>query len=150
MTTLPPLPLVLAFAAGLAVAGYGFLQYYNSVLADPYDGMTAGTVLSADLDAEASAQQGDYTPEVRYEYTVEGVTYENDRVRANADPLDRRGGTVLLGEYREDASVTVHYDPDDPGQAVLVPPEGGQSWLVLVAGGLFVAVAAGAIGVFGF
>ena len=149
MLTLPPLPLLAVFAAGLAVAGYGLLQYSNRALRDPYDATTTGTVVESDLDPETSAQRGDYTPAVSYEYTVDGVSYQHDRVRANADPLSRRGGTVLLGEYHDDAEVTVHYDSDDPERAVLVPPEGGQSWLVLVVAGLLVALAAAGIAVVG-
>jgi hypothetical protein len=144
-----PLPLLAVVAAGLAVAGYGLVRYYDRALRDPYDATTTGTVVESTLDPEASEQRGDYTPEVRYEYSVDGVTYQHDRVRANADPLSRRGGTVLLGEYHEDAEVTVHDDPDDPERAVLVPPEGGQSWLVLVVAGLLVAVAAAGVAVTG-
>jgi len=145
MTTLPPPGLLLAFAGGLLVAGYGLVRYYTTARRNPYDATTAGTVLESDLDADASAQCGDYTPDVRYEYVVDGVTYEHDRVRGNANALDRRGGTVLLGEYHDDADVTVHYDPDDPERAVLVPPEGGGSWLVLVVAGLLVALGAAGI-----
>jgi hypothetical protein len=149
MVALPPVGLLVAVAAGLVMAGYGFQRYYATAIADPYDATTTGTVLDSDLDPDASAQRGDYTPDVAYEYAVDGVTYEHDRVRANTNPLDRRGGTVLLGEYHEDAEVQVHYDPDDPQRAVLVPPEGGGSWLVLVAGGLLVTLAAAGIGVLG-
>ena len=113
------------------------------------DATTTGTVLESDIDPEASAQRSDYTPTVRYAYPVDGVDYENDNVRAGSDPLSRQGGTVLLGEYHEDATVTVHYDPVDPDRSVLVPPAGGQAWLLFVAAGLLVAVIAGGLAVLG-
>lgn len=145
MTTLPPLGLLLAVAGGLGIAGYGLVRYSGTARDNPYDATTTGTVVESGLDADASARRSDYTPDVRYEYVVDGVTYEHDRVRANTNPLDRRGGTVLLGEYHDGAEVTVHYDPEDPERAVLVPPEGEQSWLLLVAAGLLVAFGAAVI-----
>ncbi|NLV09246.1 DUF3592 domain-containing protein [Halomicrobium mukohataei] len=143
------LPLLAVFTTGLAVAGFGLARYFRRARRDPYDATTTGTVVESDLDAETSARRGDYTPAVSYEYVVDGVTYRHDRVRANTDPLSRRGATVLLGEFHEDAEVTVHYDADDPERAVLVPPEGGQSWLVLVVAGFLVAIAAAALAVAG-
>ncbi|ACV46849.1 MULTISPECIES: DUF3592 domain-containing protein [Halomicrobium] len=144
-----PVPLLLLFTAGVAVAGYGLVRYSRRALRDPYDATAIGTVVESDLDAETSARRGDYTPAVSYEYVVDGVTYRHDRVRANTDPLSRRGGTVLLGEFHEDAEVTVHYDAADPERAVLVPPEGGGSWLVLAVAGSLVAIVAAALGVAG-
>lgn len=145
----PPLSLVVAAVAGLGLAGYGFHRFYARELVDPYDATTTGTVLESDIDPEASAQRSDYTPTVRYAYPVDGVDYENDNVRAGSDLLSRQGGTVLLGEYHEDATVTVHYDPADSDRSVLVPPAGGQAWLLFVAAGLLVAVIAGGLAVLG-
>lgn len=135
---LPIVPFVF-FATGLAAAGFGARQYYRQELADPYDGVTRGEVRSSELNPRAARDRTDYTPSVRYEYEVDGVTYENDVVRSAEGPLSRRGARVLLGAYEEGSAVSVHYDPDAPDRSVLVPPESGRVWLLLVVAGLVAA-----------
>lgn len=64
---------------------------------------------------------------IRYEYTVAGTIYRSDRYDLITPPRKRnhyqRSDARL---YPMDATVSVYYDPDQPGSAVLeknVPPE---------------------------
>ena len=119
---------------------------------------TTGRVLSStvDLDTRTERRNGrtqtkkTYTPLVTYEYTVEGVRYEGDNIRAD----DHGGGSDraydIVGRYPDGAQTTVYYDPDSPEEAVLV--QGSESTQVYVfsgLGGLFGTIGVGVLGFIG-
>lgn len=141
----PYVPLGL-FVLGLGAAAFGAHRYRRRERADPYDGVTRGTVLAADLETRSTGPDRSYAPDIRYEYEVDGRTYENDVVRASDGRFSRRSARVLLGTYEEGAPVSVHYDPEAPDRSVLVPGESGRAWLVFVAAGLLTAAGALVLG----
>ncbi len=153
---------VLAIGIALTVLGV-FLGYIGI---DTYrDGKeteswtaTTGRVLSStvDLDTRTERRNGrtqtkkTYTPLVSYEYTVDGVRYEGDNIRAD----DHGGGSdrayEIAGRYPDGAETTVYYDPDSPEDAVLV--RGAESTQVYVfsgLGGLFGTIGLGVLGFMG-
>jgi hypothetical protein len=106
----------------------------------------AGEVISATVEALPGAADGadGYGVVVRYRYTVDGRTYESDRLRrAGAERLTTRAAAdeVLASYLAGGRAVTVRYDPADPATAVLriTPP------IYLF---LFVAVYWGILGLF--
>ena len=61
---------------------------------------------------------------LEYEYTVDGITYSNDRFRFGADRC-RTGSAEEaprdnFGRFPPGADITVYYDPADPTESVLV------------------------------
>lgn len=61
------------------------------------------------------------SPYVEYEYEVDGTTYENNTVWLGSNATTVEGATEMVEENQPGSTVTVHYDPDDPGSAVLSP-----------------------------
>lgn len=82
----------------------------------------------------------EWTPRVRYEYEVEGVRHESERV----DFMTRAGGRSAaeqeLRGLEAGAPVTVHYDPADPSRAVLRPGNGPWDWIPPLMGLLGLSV----------
>lgn len=72
--------------------------------------------------AEPESAKHDWVSEVRYAYTVDGVSYTGDRLQA----FGRRHMTkeeVLkeLAPFPVGARVKVYHDPTKPGSSVLIP-----------------------------
>ncbi len=61
-----------------------------------------------------------YTPVVRYRYEVGGDVYRSERVFAMSSSTSRGKADALIAQYPVGRTVTVYYDPTDPGQAFLV------------------------------
>lgn len=75
-----------------------------------------------------------YLPEVKYTYTVGGREYTGDHVRLfELQVSNQEAARSVAARYPLGASVTVHYNPADPSQAVLEPGPGGSVWMILAA-----------------
>lgn len=80
-----------------------------------------------------------YTPQVRYEYTVEGQAYQSDRIALELTTYRTAGeAATVTDRYPAGAPVTVRYDPSRPERSVVEPGRDGSDtfW------GLFVGVGA--------
>lgn len=96
---------------------------------------TSGVVLGRyAMDADGTADVGSYAAVVRYEYTVDGVSYRSSTVsRRYAFPFWSMRRVVEIHEpYPEGASVEVFHDPVRPGRAVLEPGDGAQNYVAAV------------------
>jgi len=69
---------------------------------------------------------------ITYRYTANGTTYLGHRTSYFKDFFD--GAITQVSRYPQGTWVTVHYDPGDPGTAVLDPGAGPASGLALLAG----------------
>ena len=83
---------------------------------------TAGTVIKSRAEV-SSGEHSTVTPRVIYQYSVGGVTYEGNQIRAG-DSLMPRGGTstqayATIDRYPEGAPVTVYYNPANPSESAL-------------------------------
>ncbi len=116
---------------------------------------TTARILSSEVreDVETSRDSGGmrrtkttYRPALRYEYAIDGRTYQGYRIKA-----DDYGGSAsraynAVNRYPVGAEVTVYYDPADPGQAVL--EQGADGTAVYLFGGvgvLFSVIGLGAL-----
>jgi len=92
-----------------------------------------------------------YTPVVIFSYTVEGETYvakEHNFAGADAQTTrDLIAAEKVIKKYPSDSTVTVHYNPHSPSQAVLetAKPTGYNTSLMVnvgnvIAGGLIILI----------
>jgi hypothetical protein len=82
-------------------------------------------------------------PVVGVVYTVDGQPYESDRFTYGRGVwLDKDFVKVLMAPYGVSAAVRVHYNPEDPGEAVLQPGERGGLGRLAVSGLVLMAVGA--------
>ena len=114
----PKLKIFAAILAAIALVAGVYLTFFHS------RGFvkTTGTIVS--LREDDSDDGGIYFPTV--EYTVDGKTYTGEL-------------TTGKGSYKVGKTMTVLYDPDDPG---VVHDGGGVGIYLLVVGGLILAVVA--------
>jgi hypothetical protein len=78
-----------------------------------------GTVVEVHF-AREPVDRKDPPPEFRYRYTVNGVTYEGQRLELLND-LTKYNAPKYLDSYKKDSPVTVYYSPRNPARAVLIP-----------------------------
>lgn len=84
-----------------------------------------GTITGSYLHTERSrsARSGDstsYTPQIEFDYTVDATRYSSDTFSfIDIGHPDRDSVMEIISDYTHAQPVTVYYDPDDPGTAVL-------------------------------
>lgn len=108
---------------GLGVAGYAFYIWNGYTSSEDWP-TTRGTVTSATISESYDSEDSEYSykPEISYQYEVDDVLYESDDLDFDIFPPsygDRADAQAIVNRYRDGSSVTVIYDPDDPGRAVL-------------------------------
>lgn len=111
-----------------------------------------GTVSVSDVKYDVSTSgSGDnefqtetFTPVVKYQYSVQGVEHTGSRIAFGAMNQSQNAAHAVVARYPVGASVTVHYNPEKPGEAVLETRASGGTALA-VLGGLFLLVGVGSI-----
>lgn len=137
---------------GLAMAGgggYKWLEQGERI--DSYES-TEATVLSSEI-AEHLSSSGEgtsrtYSPEITYEYTVDGRTYEGSNVLPGSGET-RKGENWARGiveNHPEGETVTAYYDPQNPSNAFLVENRERMYLFVAGVGGLLALGSLGALG----
>lgn len=81
---------------------------------------TEGTVLDARVVREGSKGESKFRAVVRYSYAVSGQQYESERVSLASSKTKQSRDEKTVSEYPSGSAVTVHYDPEQPGDALLV------------------------------
>ena len=144
--------MVLCFLGLFVLVGIASLTYatYQTIRAlDARHWPTAeAVVLSSDMTTHFDTSDGvsggggpTFGAAVTYSYSVDGIGYESDRVSFGSySSSDSDHAETILARYPVGASVTVHYDPEDPAEAVLEPGYAGGHTIIFIVGGTFVAV----------
>ena len=148
------LGVVVIIVAGAAAAGFGgYMWMEQGERIDSYES-TEATVLSSEVDVEvrndpdSSGRERTYYPEVTYEYTVDGQTYES----SNVMPGPGRSSTgenraeSLVEDHPEGETVTAYYDPENPSNAFLVKNQQLLFLGIAAFGGIFVLAGIGSLG----
>jgi hypothetical protein len=78
---------------------------------------------------------------VTYSYTVDGKTYAGHRISLTTSGHDEAAARRVADQLPD--AVEVHYNPSDPGDAVLQPSVITVSILMLVGGAIGLLIAAG-------
>ena len=82
-----------------------------------------------------------YDPVVEYEYSVLGQTLTGRRWTFGSNSFDRQvKARVVVDRYPLGASITVHYNPENPEEATLETAAGGTNAFVIV-GAVFIGLA---------
>lgn len=117
--------LIIAFIVGAVYLAWHAWQIKS---ASPNWPSVEGEMLVAKARArnETGDQQGtpthEWFTEVRYRYTVNGVTYTGDRLRAfGRNHFDEQQALQELAPFSVGQKVRVYYDPAKPGSSVLIP-----------------------------
>lgn len=142
---------------GVVLAFVGYDTYRDGKETESWTA-TTGRVISStvDLDTRTERRNGrtttkkTYTPIVTYEYTVDGVRYEGDSIRADDHGGGQDRAYDIAGSYPEGSETTVYYDPNSPADAVLMRGyESTQVYLFGGIGGLFGVIGLGMLGFIG-
>ena len=84
---------------------------------------TRGRITESRLDTRTTITDGiestAYQAVVVYAYTVMGQEYTGKQVAFGVHSATRKAASAVLERYPLDRQVTVYYDPQKPGQAVL-------------------------------
>lgn len=80
-----------------------------------------------------------YRPSISYSYTVDGSEYESTRLELGSIDMGRTD--EYLQEFAEGKEVTVHYNPDDPEQAVLIAGADATFYVLMFVGLLAIGLA---------
>jgi hypothetical protein len=116
---------IIAFAFGGIFFWIGWRNRQKNLTALTWP-TVKGKIIGSELDSYIKRDDdGDettmYTPLVTYEYVVEGDTYTCTQVSAQGFTATNWKSTQLkkLEEFPVDGEVEVHYDPFNPGDALL-------------------------------
>ncbi len=106
---------LLVAVAALAAGGLQLLPFFDRKATLEAAETTEGTITSAEYNRNQYA--------ISYEYTVDGQTYETDRVFPepySPDGIAGQNAREQLPVYEDQQTVTVNYDPANPSYAWLV------------------------------
>jgi uncharacterized protein DUF3592 len=132
--------------AGLLIFGWSQSRKGNSAQNWP---ITTGTIVSADLSQQSRRnQQGyhdvTYAPVVEYTYEVNGQTYRGDKISSGwTVSYNLSMAQNKMNKYPPGTKVDVHYNPNNPAEAVLETRSTSGN-VFMIAGGAILVPALGA------
>lgn len=102
-----------------------------------------GVVVSAGVhESVNSSEDGpdtySYRPKIIYSYQVGESAYQSDQYSFGASNANRRSVEQTVARYTPGMAVSVHYNPEKPGEAVLQSEAGGTNIFLIV--GIILAV----------
>jgi hypothetical protein len=104
---------------------------------------TEGTVTNTYI-AQHTGSKGaiSYSPEVQYQYQVDGFSYTGDRLGVISQSSSYDWALSYLNNYQVGSTVTVHYNPANPADAVLETEVGFMGTGLMIIGIVFILVGA--------
>ncbi len=102
-----------------------------------------GQIISSTIETKhTSGDSTRYYPVVEFEYSVDGTSFQGDRVYFGMQPtIHRSTAEDISRRYSVGRNVPVFYDPEDAQNSVLEPGTSSQSWMGIGVGILFVLFA---------
>ena len=82
---------------------------------------TDGVVISSELSGDLGVERYTYRPMIHYEYTVDGIRYQNTCYSTTYLTYYKKRVERILKEYQPGKTIPVYYNPEHPGEAVLKP-----------------------------
>ncbi len=111
---------------GIGLLAWGVISYRTALESRSWP-TTDGVVTYSEVYTSSDSDGTTYGATVNYRYTVNDQSYNGDKISLTDYSSSSRGRAEdLVEQYRPDTRVTVYYDPDDPGKAIL---ETGANWV---------------------
>ena len=140
---------LVALVGGLILSIWGAREWQSALSSKDWP-TVSGTVVHSELKKRLKARRPgqkshqsrtQFTPEIRYDYTVEGQSFTGDRVSyGDYSSSNEAQMKAVVAQYPVGKSVTVFYDPEDPSSSLL---ESGFGWTpvaISALGGVFAIV----------
>lgn len=109
--------------------GYGIYQNYQ---AQSYL-ETTGVVTKSVVSSHRSSDGTSYSPDIEYHYEVDGQSYTSEQhVYGEIGSSNRSLAKKAVAKFPQGKSVTVYYNPADPGDAVLDRSFESMPWFLLL------------------
>lgn len=132
------------FSVGLLIAGgllLGRAWWTNDLASRSKDWpTTAGTVLHSRVVREGGKGESKFVPLVRYSYEVAGIRYESERRSLASSKTRQSTAEAICRDYPPGGAVTVHYDPEKPGESLLVVGPSHETVPLAVIGGILLVL----------
>lgn len=133
--------LAIFFLVGLVAIGFGGWNLWRSLECSRWPTVT-GVVKSAKMQSSTDNDGGTtYSPKVAYSYEVAGSRFEGDRLAFGVMSSSSGYAAGVLSRYPVGQTVTVHYLPEDPSEAVLETGIHGGTWVCFGVGTAFALAA---------
>lgn len=81
---------------------------------------TQGTVVSSEVKKVASKGTHQYQPVVYYYYEIGAETYSSTKYSSTGARGSSQWANQVISGYPDEATITVHYNPTNPKQSVLI------------------------------
>ena len=95
--------------------------------------VSSGTVIASALEKSPDGRWR-YRAAVRYRYRAGGREYQSDRIFWGGNEGRQRHMASVIAAYPQGSKVSIHYDPQNPAEAVIDPTQNvGSKPLVLYA-----------------
>ncbi len=115
---------MLFMIAGGALCVWGLWEVFRAQQSASWPAVE-GTVISSKVTSESSgsgkSRSTSYKADVRYQYDVDGVAYEHDRLRIGLVSTGFKSSAQADVRKHPKGATTVYYDPIEPGNSVLEP-----------------------------
>lgn len=141
----------LFFCVGMGVAAVGFLEMGQAVMSKWWPAVEGEIVSSEVVKNYSRGEHGrvevTYNVDVVYKYTVDGMSYTNDRVKfGRVGSSNPSGFQRVADKYKKYKVVSVYYKPRVPSESVLEPGVHCSTWFKPLFGLFFAGM--GAFGIF--
>ncbi len=130
-----------ALGAGFSVWGYGIIKTTRASLHWP---TTRAFIVRSQIRSTSDSGKAGYqhSADITYKYAVNGKVYTSNRIIAGNYSSNTSGrARKIIRQYREGSYVKAYYNPERPGEAVLIP--GGTNLIYVPFGFGILAVCAG-------
>ncbi len=122
---------------GLVAVGIGIWTLAKSIRSEHWP-VTDGIIQSAEMKSHQGSKGGTtYSAEVTYTYQVTGTSYTGDKISIGQMSSSSEYARAILNRYPVGKTVSVHYLPGNPSDAVLETGIHGGTWICLGVGTAF-------------
>jgi hypothetical protein len=112
---------VIALAVGVILYVVQFRQGLRADASKRWP-KVAATIVASALEPSPEHKRR-YRAAIQYRYRVGGKDYQSDRIFWGGNEGRKRHMESVVATYSDGASVAVHYDPQNPAEAVIDPTQ---------------------------
>jgi hypothetical protein len=114
---------LLLLAAGIGLLAWGMTRYFDAAASSAWP-TVPGKVLSSEVKVSRTKTKNKnkttFGANIRYQFQVNNQDYEGTQVSfGDYSTTDRSHADAIVKRYAVGAVVTVHYNPDAPGNSVM-------------------------------